>query len=803
MKYTLYARFKSLAKYLLLTTILAGCASISIDYFELDKLFGKVNPPNRSVHQDSGLGQEYLNDIQPLIDKRCVVCHGCYDAPCQLKLSSAAGIERGASKDRVYNGTRMLNSEPTRLGIDANGVEEWRMKGFFNVLNDRNQTENINLERSLIYQFLQLKKQHPLPEGRTLNDDFSLGLAREQQCATIDEFENLSMDEPLWGMPYGLPGLTSHEHDRLTAWLKKGSPMVSKQSPPEEIKKQIKEWEIFLNHSSLKHQLSSRYIYEHLFLANIYFSKQPLFTTELEREKPKYYFKLVRSSTPAPQAIKVIATRRPYDDPQIKHFYYRLQIVNESIVSKSHLPYAFNQQRLEWVKKLFITPDYQITKLPNYDADIVANPLAAFKDIPMNSRYRFMLEEAEFTIMGFIKGPVCRGQVALNVIDDHFWVAFVDPEKQSSSNYNNFLSEHQNDLRLPGEEKMDSAIIQSWLNLSESHSQFLNDKSKFINQSFANSKESPLDYIWDGDQKNPNAALTIFRHFDSSTVVKGFVGQNPKTAWIIDYPLLERIHYLLVAEFDVYGNVGHQLITRLYMDFLRIEGEFNFLALLPQDERIKLADYWYRDTNSRVKKHLLNYEAQTINEAKIPYRTVRPKIELFGMLKEKLKPTITHQYDIYNANIPFEHSALLARINRIQGEQANIVPELSLITLINNLGQQQVFTLIKNSGHSNISSLLLEDINLLPEEDYLTIVPGIIGSYPSVLFRVNEFRLHQFVEQLSTLENENDYANLLDQFGIRRNDKSFWKHSDELHTWFNNKQPLESGLLDYNRLENR
>ena len=42
-------------------------------------------------------------------------------------------------------------------------------------------------------------------------------------------------------------------------------------------------------------------------------------------------------------------------------------------------------------------------------------------------------------------------------------------------------------------------------------------------------------------------------------MVKGLVGQQPKTAWVIDYSLLERIHYLLVAGFDVFGNVAHQL----------------------------------------------------------------------------------------------------------------------------------------------------------------------------------------------------------------------------------------------------
>ena len=42
-----------------------------------------------------------------------------------------------------------------------------------------------------------------------------------------------------------------------------------------------------------------------------------------------------------------------------------------------------------------------------------------------DSRYRFMLERAQFSIMNFIKGPVCRGQVALNEINDHFWVFFI------------------------------------------------------------------------------------------------------------------------------------------------------------------------------------------------------------------------------------------------------------------------------------------------------------------------------------------------------------------------------------------
>ena len=34
----------------------------------------------------------------------------------------------------------------------------------------------------------------------------------------------------------------------------------------------------------------------------------------------------------------------------------------------------------------------------------------------------------------------------------------------------------------------------------------------------------------------------MFRNFDNATVVKGFVGDVPKTLWVMDYPMLERTY---------------------------------------------------------------------------------------------------------------------------------------------------------------------------------------------------------------------------------------------------------------------
>lgn len=61
----------------------------------------------------------YSQSIQPIFTQKCVACHGCYDAPCQLSLGSGEGLERGAHKDPIYNGTRTKAQPATRLFVDA------------------------------------------------------------------------------------------------------------------------------------------------------------------------------------------------------------------------------------------------------------------------------------------------------------------------------------------------------------------------------------------------------------------------------------------------------------------------------------------------------------------------------------------------------------------------------------------------------------------------------------------------------------------------------------------------------------
>lgn len=87
-----------------------------------------------------------------------------------------------------------------------------------------------------------------------------------------------------------------------------------------------------------------------------------------------------------------------------------------------------------------------------------------------------------------------------------------------------------------------------------------------------------MNSVWKGEQSEDAPLLTVYRHFDSASVHKGVLGGLPRTMWLIDYPHLERIYYALVAGFDVFGNVSHQTNVRRYMDYLRMEGEINFIS---------------------------------------------------------------------------------------------------------------------------------------------------------------------------------------------------------------------------------
>ncbi|HEX6828704.1 MAG TPA: fatty acid cis/trans isomerase, partial [Burkholderiales bacterium] len=775
---------------LLAIAFLAGCTTLA--RHELDQRYGAPDPARFDTPRAPPPGMSYHNDIQPILDRRCVVCHACYDAQCQLKLTAWEGIARGASKEKVYVGARLDEAQTTRLFVDAQNASQWRAKGFYPVLNERTPAPEANLSASVLYRMLDLKRRHPLPGDAVLPKSFDFSLDRDQQCPRLDEFDGFERGYPLWGMPYGLPGLTEKEQATLARWLELGAPYEGPAPLPAAVERQAQEWEAFLNGDSLKQRLASRYLYEHLFLAHLYF----------DSDAARHYFRLVRSTTPPGQPVHIVATRRPYDDPGVEWVYYRLVPERETIVAKTHLPYALGPERMAKWRAWFLEPDYRVEALPSYEDPVAANPFVAFQALPVQARYRFLLDEAAFTIMNFIKGPVCRGQLALDVIEDQFWVFFVDPDRDPLDLHAEFLAREAGNLRLPTEAGSDARILSTWIEYSRLETNYLKAKSAFLQRHFGGGNPVTLDLIWDGDGSNPNAALTVFRHFDSASVVQGLVGEPPKTAWLIGYPLLERIHYLLVAGFDVFGNAGHQLNSRLYMDFLRMEGEFNFLTLLPQAERERLRDYWYRGAKQEVKDYVYGRKAWFDRDTGITYRSADPQHELYGLLQARLKPVLPARFGldtVDDAGLRRELDALA----QLRGRSLAWLPEVAVLRVDQPPRPARYFTLLRNTGHSNVSHVFTEKQEILPAEDTLTVVPGFIGAYPNALYALPRGELPRLAEEVAKLSSEADYRALADRYAIRRTNAEFWAHSDALQDANAAWAPLEAGLLDYNRLENR
>ena len=783
-------KFMSRWMWAILFVIVSGCAVYATQ--DLNQSFGKPDLANRKTEQTLD-ASFYQDQVKPILENRCVNCHACYDAPCQIKLTAPSGIERGGTTQRVYEGDRLLATEPTRLFEDARTTKEWREKGFYPILNEREQSPAANLQGSVLYRAIALRRQQGDFEHTILpSEDYDFSLNREQMCPTVEEYKDFETSHASSGMPYGLPQLTEQEYNVLTNWLVHGAKMSEPRALPEAIANAVKRWEQRLNGESLKERLVNRYIYEHIYLYSLYFD-----------EHAEYSFKLVRSSTPPGEPIDRIATRRPYEDPGVQHVYYRLWLDPESRVQKTHIPMKLDEARYQRWHQWFYETDYDVTQLASYKTEIASNPFITFEQIPANSRYRFLLDHAQNTIMAFIKGPVCRGQIAVNVINEQFWVYFVNPDLELHNVGTDFLRQNASALALPASLSSNALPIASWVSYADNQKDYLSAKAGLIETLGDEGMTIRPELIWDGEGANTNATLTIMRHFDNASVEKGNVGPTPKTAWVIDYPLLERIHYLLVAGFDVFGNVGHQLVTRLYMDFLRMEGEMNFLLFLPQDERQAVREYWYRDADQTIKDYIFSDMLKVDIASGVDFKSDDHKAELLDIFAKRLAPVMVKKHAIEAADVRSDTQLALHRLQGYQGQNVTFFPEFAVLLVERDGESQALLSIVHNRGHSNITSLLDEESTLLPSEDTLVVTNGLVGDYPNVILRMEEQQVAEFVEQVGQLESERDYRALLDTYGVRRTQSDFWQVSDEIRRLNELNEPISSGILDYNRLQNR
>ena len=388
----------------------------------------------------------------------------------------------------------------------------------------------------------------------------------------------------------------------------------------------------------------------------------------------------------------------------------------------------------------------------------------------------------------------------MNVINEHFWVFFVDPDHQGGAEMVNYLARTKAILDLPAQQEDSLELLGAWDEYAQMEKQFLVERNKYIKQNLMENGTLGIDLIWDGEGNNPNSALTIYRHFDHASVQKGLIGQTPKTVWVIDYPLLERIHYLLVAGYDVYGNISHQLLSRIYMDFLRMEGESLFLAFMPDQARKELRKHWYRDADERIENFMALSDI-SMNGNSVVAEDLTPKLALLAKLEAHVSRAQSPQY-LLNSRFSLELVSAINRLESQRGAAFEWLPETTLLE-VESSQQTHYFTLTKNIGHLNNTSLLFEDAYLEPSETSVSLVPGFIGPRPNALMRVKEETISQFFEQLQNMKQAEDYTALMNRYGIRRTNAQFWEHYDRFQQGYRAFSPRDYGILDLNQLENR
>lgn len=754
-----------------------------------------ASSPDLTLPPPSGRDVDYLTHIRPIFEQKCIACHACYDAPCQLKLTSHEGVQRGASKQLVYDGTRTQDAPPNRLHVDAEGEPAWRQRGFFSVLDSQDGNA------ALMARMLALGRQAPWAANERLPDSLDISIKRSNQCVNADEFDAFAAKHPQAGMPFAVTGLSDEEYQLLVDWLAQGARVPEQTRPLSAAQEhQRDQWEHWLNRGEGRHRLVARYLYEHWFLAHLHFEGDP----------DQILFELVRSRTPPGEPIVIIPTERPTDGVA-GDFYYRLRPRLESRVHKTHIIYPLSEAKMARLEQLFFTPDWAVATLPGYSPEAAANPFTTYAAIPARARYQYLLDNAEYFVRTFIRGPVCRGPIATDVIRDQFWVSFQHPDHDLFVTDARHRGQVRDWLALPGLRSDLLSLGPDWIAHRDARNRYLAARQQDYARTYPQGPS--LDHLWNGDGHNRDALLTIFRHHDSASVVRGWQGDVPTTLWVMDYPLLERTYYALVANFNVYGSVAHQAQTRLYFDLIRNGSETNLLRFLPSSQRNELLHKWY-DNSARIKLFTTYADVDESTPSRIEVDAKAPLADFSRQVLTTLAPVAgpperlnrCRRQACASSDNTSEHEteALLRRLTGITAATLPAIqwlPEVSLLRV--EAGDRRlVYSLLHNRDHSNVAFMLGEDLRLRPRNDTLTVLPGVVGSYPNFIFNVKLEQLDDFVAALTAMARAEDIHTLARHFGIRRTHPRFWFYFHDMHRYQQETTPLEAGLLDMNRYLN-
>lgn len=782
----------------------ASVAACAVDSSEGDSSSSAVRavdwtPPVKELYRQYDVPTDpYSTDTEPVLAGRCVVCHECVEAPCQLKLSSYLGLRRGTSKDDLF-GARFYSLKPTRLKDEPN-LQAWRERNYSPVVADdgASLSGDENAARSVLYQ--------AIDHGRKTN---AAGFDRSAQrayydagqksCpATVDEHREFLRNNPGAGMPLGLTSLAKEDFAALQSWIRGGA---KGPSPAAELRRStpnnpavVARWEAFFNRPSAEARLVAQYLYQHVSELRFHF-----------RESPGEYFELVRSRTGDPQSIDEILTEKTYNAPGTDTFFYRFAKVNQVRSKKTHIVWDVGLDELERIRSTFEGKPWTVPQgsKPMY----TGNPFADFEAIPAAARDQFLLEHSSMIIDQMVRGPVCYGRAATYAIRDHFWVSFLDPKSDPS-----VVTPYLGRTRWVSGAKVGDPLPMGYSSFRSYQRSFEASLRTLRPQGLG------LEDIWSGNGgSDRNALLTVFRHNASATVHHGWIGGPAPTLWILSYSNFERLYYDLVADYVPWEGSAAKLGSWEYMYKVRVEGEHLFLSLLPPAYREPVEKQWYETlwswsgarsqlSEGRPSRTQISDAADPVRDLANQVRARFPKA-LVGADVDELHDSTglvrrgAPSLEPYRSIADFEQAlgALTGRSDRVA---LRFLPILSHVRVLDRAqNTAQAYTFVTNHTFGDYESPLSSNNDFRPERTTLSIFRGIEGGHSYLFFDVPLAQAHTFVRGIWEASTEEQWLATRERFAVHRNSSELWKVYDWFMATEYRGDPLRGALLDLNHYD--
>lgn len=732
---------------------------------------------------------DFFGKIQPIFERRCVVCHSCFEAPCQLKLTSPQLLMRGATQ-HITTGHLTASLRTDLLFTLA----EQRKGGFYSVIPEKPGQDS--LMGAL------------LKEGNDRNglppEEYVPPEKRQCVASTVKWNELNSLEKKKLGMPYYMAPIEEQEYKDLTAWIDKGAPLPSEKEldvlAQPKSPKVIQHWEDFMNAPAWKARWTSRYLYEHLFTAHLYFE-----------ESPGEFYEIVRSKTAAPEKIEEIAAERPYTMPSewVNDFSYRLRKVQQTIVQKQHFVYKISKNTISELQKLFWEPKWNSSPEAKPFSFEDRNPFIAFEHIPANSRYRWMLKNAKMLLDMDMRSDNCHGEGATGPLHESFLVLFLKPESDVTVQIPDFFK-YANPYLGMTNVSFSNVLLQA----EYKSNQVAYSKIKQHYQQHLFPKGLAFEDIWNGEQGTQMPLFTITHHEKTASVHDGAFGPQQRVSLLFDYATFERLYYNCVALTTLFDKITDKMGTVWYLRDVGREVEEQMLSFIPEDLRETVRAEWIQGEGTRNRYDDSRF-ALPFNENLLARKdlSVDPKRPFESMMDYMLlKSGRFTQQIVGNNHYPiskgsneyYKFKALSEYMSQEivagEGHRAQHFPNISYIAVEGPSGVHY-YTVVANRYYDYVNYIPYraapaDKLGRHAAKDYLTIFQDIQINYPGKIYVVKEAEVESFMNKMKSVSSREKYVKFDKTYGLQKMSPQFWQTIDAIQSHFIQLDPINNGILD-------